>query len=172
MHNGPFKSILTNKWYEDLYGTILGAMGNYAEAAKVYHQMVIQDPDNGDAWYNYAFFLEQNKQWQDAINVFDQIEQKFGMSEEVSREKAQLWLRLNKPEKAAAEIQNFILVNPHETRYYGMLIDLYMGMKQDDKAYQVVQQLLQENPNDPQGNLLLAQYYSRQRSGSASLRSI
>ena len=62
-----------NTWYLDLYGTLLGGLGDFKEAEKVYKLMVEMDPDNPDVWFNWAFFTEQNKQYEDAINIFNQI---------------------------------------------------------------------------------------------------
>lgn len=150
-----------NTWYLDLYGTLLGGMGNYKEAAKLYEQMVQTDPDNPDAWYNWAFFTEQNKQYQEAINIFSQIEERFGTSEEITTEKVKLWMALGKKDKAAEELQKLIDADPGEPRYYSMLIDFYMTNGMEDKAYEVLQKLVSLDPNDPKANLVLASYYQR-----------
>src|SRR6185295_17552502 len=79
-----------NAWYLDLYGTLLGGLGNYKEAQKNYEHMVQVDPENPDAWFNRAFFTQQNKQYSEALEIFSQIEQRFGISEDVSTEKVKL----------------------------------------------------------------------------------
>src|SRR6185503_1615962 len=66
-----------NTWYLDLYGTLLGGLGNYKEAQKIYEQMVEIDPEDADAWFNRAFFTEQNKQYDEAISIFNQIQERF-----------------------------------------------------------------------------------------------
>jgi tetratricopeptide (TPR) repeat protein len=99
----------SNEWYLDLYGTLLGGSGNYKEAIHVYEQMVQKNPDNTEAWFNWAFFLDQNRQTVDAINVFNQIEERFGLNEDITAEKVKLWMKLGKPEKAAAELQKLMM---------------------------------------------------------------
>jgi tetratricopeptide (TPR) repeat protein len=150
-----------NIWYLDLYGTLLGGMGNYKEAAKVYEQMVQADVNNPDAWYNWAFFTEQNKQYQEAIDIFTQIEGRFGTSEEITKEKVKLWMALGKKDKAAEELQKLIAADPNEPRYYSMLVDFYLSNGMDDKAFDVLQKLVSIDPNDPKANLVLASYYQR-----------
>jgi tetratricopeptide (TPR) repeat protein len=150
-----------NSWYLDLYGTLLGGMGNYKEAAKVYEQMVKLFPDNPDAWYNWAFFTEQNKQYSEAITIFSQIENRYGLSEEVTSEKVKLWLALGKKDKAAEELKKLIAASPDDPRYYSMLIDFYITNGMEDKALEVMEQLLALNPNDPRANLVMGSYYQR-----------
>lgn len=150
-----------NTWYLDLYGTLLGGLGNFKEAQKVYEQMVKLDPDNPDVWFNWAFFTQQNKQYEDAIDIFNQIETRFGVGVDVSKEKEKLWMQLGKKDKAAEELQHLIDANPDEPKYYSLLIDFYMTNKMEDKAYEALQKLIQLDPNDPRANLVLASYYQR-----------
>ena len=150
-----------NTWYLDLYGTLLGGLGNFKEAQKIYQQMVELDPDNPDVWFNWAFFTEQNKQYDDAITIFNQIETRFGVAVDVSTEKEKLWLQLGKKDKAAEELQHLIDANPGEPKYYSLIIDFYMTNGMEDKAYDALQKLIQLDPNDPRANLVLASYYQR-----------
>ncbi len=150
-----------NSWYLDLYGTLLGGIGNYKEAVKVYQQMVQLDPDNTDAWFNWAFFLDQNRQTEEAINVFNKIEARFGVNEDISIEKERLWLKLGKVDKAADELNNLIAAFPDEPRYYSMLVDLYMSNKMEEKAFEVLQKMISIDPDNPRANLVMAEYYRK-----------
>ncbi|MBX7109495.1 MAG: tetratricopeptide repeat protein [Chitinophagales bacterium] len=150
-----------NSWYLDLYGTLLGGIGNYKEAVKVYQQMVQLDQDNTDAWFNWAFFLDQNRQTEEAINVFNKIEARFGVNEDISLEKEKMWLKLGKVDKAADELNNLIAAFPDEPRYYAMLVDLYMANKMEDKAFVVLQQMISIDPDNPRANLVMADYYRK-----------
>ncbi|HYV91721.1 MAG TPA: tetratricopeptide repeat protein [Chitinophagales bacterium] len=150
-----------NTWYLDLYGTLLGGLGNYKEAQKIYEQMVAIDPDDADAWFNRAFFTEQNKQYDEAISIFNQIEERFGITEDVSTEKEKLWLQLGKKDKAADELKKLIDANSKEPKYYSLLIDFYMTNGMEDKAFDVLQKLVDLDPGDPRANLVLADYYQR-----------
>lgn len=161
-----------NVWYLDLYGTLLGGVGNYKEAIHIYQQMVQENPDNTDAWFNWAFFLEQNKQSQEAIDVFNQIEERFGVNEDLTTEKVKLWLKEGKVDKAAAELQKLIDANPDEPRYYSMLVDLYMSNKMEDKAYDALQQMMKVDPNNPRANLVLADYYRKKGDEVKSFESL
>lgn len=150
-----------NKWYEDLYGTLLGGIGNYKEAIKVYQQMVELDQNNTEAWFNYAFFLEQSKQFEDAIDVLNKVEERFGFNEDVTRQKIDLWIKSGKPEKAAQELRVLISEFPGEAQFYSMLVDVYMTNHMEDEALVVVQELIKLDPDNPQTQLVLANYYSR-----------
>ncbi|MBA3647681.1 MAG: tetratricopeptide repeat protein [Chitinophagales bacterium] len=161
-----------NEWYLDLYSTLLGGTGNYKEAIRIYDQMLQLDPDNSMAWYNKAFFLDQNNQTEESIKIFNQIEEKFGVNEDVINEKVKLWLKLNKADKAAAELQKLINNNPDDLRNYSRLVDFYLANKMDDKAYQVLQEMIKIDPDDPRSNLVLATYYSRKGEDEKSFESL
>lgn len=161
-----------NSWYLDLYGTLLGGIGNYKEAIRVYQQMVQLDPENTDAWFNWAFFLDQNKQTDEAIAVFNQIEAKFGVNEDISLEKQRLWLKLGKVDKAAGELRQLIATYPEEPKYYSLLVDLYMSNKMEDKAYEVLQEMIAADPNNPRANLVMADYYRKKGDEAKSFEAL
>jgi tetratricopeptide (TPR) repeat protein len=159
-----------NTWYLDLYGTLLGGLGNYSAAEKVYTRLVEVDPENTDAWFNRAFFTEQNKQYDDALGIFNEIEERFGISEDVTTEKVKLWLQLGKKDKAAEELLKLINANADEPKYYSLLVDFYITNKMEDKAYEVLQKLVALDPDDPRTNLVLAGYYQRKGDDAGAFR--
>jgi tetratricopeptide (TPR) repeat protein len=162
----------TNQWYLDLYATLLGGMGNFKEAIRVYQLMVQQNPDDVDAWFNLAFFLDQNKQPEEAINVFNQIEKQYGINEDITVEKEKLWMKMGKVDKAAAEVQRLIDAYPDEPKYYSMLVDLYMSAKMEDKAYEVLQEMIKIDPDNPRANLVMADYWHQKGDEQKSMEAL
>lgn len=161
-----------NIWYLDLYGTLLGGIGNYKDAIVVYQRLVQLDPENTDAWFNWAFFLDQNKQTEAAIEVFNKIEAKFGINEDISLEKQRLWLKLGKLDKAAAELKQLIAAFPDEPKYYSLLVDLYMSNKMEDKAFDVLQEMIAIDPDNARANLVMADYYRKKGDEAKSFEAL
>ncbi len=140
----------SNKWYQELYAE-----------AKVYETLAKSYPDNVDYYFDWAFFLTASNQPEEAINVYNQIEAKVGVQEQISTEKQRLYIRMGKPDKAAEELKKLTVTFPDEPKYLAMLADLYTSLDKKEEALQTLQKLTSLDPNNPNAQLALADYYRR-----------
>jgi tetratricopeptide (TPR) repeat protein len=97
-----------------------------------------------------------------AIGVFDEIEEKTGVSRELSIQKERLYLKLGKTDKAATELENLIAADPSDMYAYSLLVDLYQANDMDDKALETIERMKKVNPESPHVFLALAEYYRSQ----------
>lgn len=162
----------SNKWYQELYADVLDKTGNQKAAASVYETLVKQYPENIDYYFNWAYFLSAGNQLQEAIRVYDLLEEKIGITEQLTMEKQQLYLRMNKPEKAASELEKLCAAFPYEPKYLAMLADLYSTSGNKDKAMQTLQKLIAIDPNNPNAQLALADYYRRNNQEDKAFESL
>lgn len=151
-----------NKWYQFLYAELLLNKREYDEAAKLYKQLTEKYPSELQLYYDWATVYLYAGKYTDAIKVYDQIEKISGISEELSIQKEKLYLQLGKVNKAIAEINKLIAEFPTETKYLGILAELYMAEGQPLKALDVYECIKKINPADPYVNLSLAEYYRSQ----------
>lgn len=156
---GAAKSDQTNTWYQELYAETLAMNGNYKEASKVMEALVAQAPNNYDYYLDWAYMLATSNQIEKAIKVYDDLENKIGISENVVLQKEQFYIKLGKIDKAATEIEKLIHQDPSNPKYYGLLAELYDANNMKEEALKAYEKLLKLNPEDPQVNLLLADYY-------------
>ena len=148
-----------NEWYAILLSDVLRDNHKFDESAQVLEQLTKDYPDRIDYYFEWASSLVFGRKYSDAIKVYDKIEEKIGVTEDVSLQKERLWLQLNKNDKAIAEIQKLIASNPKDTKAYTLLGDLYEKIGNKEKALETYNKILEIDPNDPYVHLSLANYY-------------
>jgi tetratricopeptide (TPR) repeat protein len=150
-----------NYWFQLLYGQLLYKNNNVAKCIKVFETLYEKNPQDLELAYNLAgIYIYENKH-REAISLLDRIETQMGISEEISYQKQQLYLKLNDVEGAVSEIKKLILAFPSETKYYGVLGDIYFTNGQEENALEVYQKVLKIDPEAPFVHLSLADYYRK-----------
>lgn len=148
-----------NFWYRVLYAQLLHQTGDTKGAIKQYEEMLTRFPEKQELYMNLATLYQQDRDYNGVISTLNKLEERIGISEEVSMEKERAYVRLGNVEKAASEVRKLIKAYPEETRYLGVLADLYATNGFDDEAMEVYEEILQQDPNDPFVHLSLADYY-------------
>jgi len=147
-----------NDWYLQLLASVYEKNNQNAEAVKVFQQMIKNSPQKIDNYFDLAnAYLLANKA-DDAIKTYNKIEELSGITPEVSIEKERIYLKQNKVDKAIDEIQRLIDTEPKETKYIGMLAELYQS-KNPEKALELYNKILQIEPDNSFVHLSLADYY-------------
>ncbi len=152
-----------NVWYQLLYADCLKQNNQSAERVGVYERIVKKNPENIDYYYDLAnAYLTINKPG-DALKLFDKMEIKFGVTEEISLSKLTIYKNTNNFDKALEEVQKLIKLYPKEAKYYGMLGELYQSKGMNDKALQAYTDLIKLDPSNAFVHLSLADYYRSQK---------
>ncbi len=123
-----------NEWYLVQKAEIHERLKQHPEAAKIYRKLFTAAPTNTE------YYMNEGAQWfysgkiTEAIAAYDRLENEVGINEETSQLKEDLYLGINKPDKALAEVKKLIKAYPEEIRYKGMLGELYLLLKRYDEA--------------------------------------
>ncbi len=150
-----------NKFYMLLYGSLLQSFEQYDAAVDVFKRVLELSPNNPD-YYNrlavaYIYAGKNDK----AIETFNQLEEKIGITEDISMKKQNLYLQENNPEKAITEIEKLVAQYPKETRFYGILAEMYLNNGMNDKALETYHIIKELDPDDPYIHVSLADYYKK-----------
>jgi tetratricopeptide (TPR) repeat protein len=148
-----------NVWYQLLLAALYERNNLPDKSISVYKNIIRQNPSNLDLKLDYANLLSSVKKYEDAINMYNDIENQIGISEEISMEKERLYLNLGQKENAYNEIIRLIEYNPKEARYYGLLAEMYVANELFDKALDVYKKLLEMEPDNGLGHLSISEYY-------------
>lgn len=158
-----------NIWYQLLYADCLTAKKQYSQVAEVYQRIIRINPDRMDMYLELAeTYLLANKP-NEAIKVYDRIEEKIGVNEEGSMQKVKIYSQLKNTDKAIKELNKLIQLSPKEAKYYGMLGEIYENAGQNEKAMQAFNDLLKVDPDNPFVHLSLAKFYFEQKQDSKGL---
>ncbi len=146
----------TNEWYYLYLAEAQAETGDFEAAAKTYEKMISSIEDAYDYHFDWAYMLTKANKIEEAIAVYDRLEDKYGINETIIAQKESLYIKLGKVDKAAAEIQKLIDEYPQDLRYYGMLGELYEANNELKKAIEAYNMLLKIDPENAQGQLALA----------------
>ena len=97
-----------NVWYQLLLADTYRRSRLLDKAVNVYKQLVKDHPNRIDyynEWANTLLYMGKNAE---AIDVYDKIEDRVGVMEEISFRKERIYIKLNKIDKAVEELEKLI----------------------------------------------------------------
>ena len=151
-----------NKWYKLLLVEIYGKANKKKELLETCENLVKQEPGNVDYLYELSNAYLMNDDGSNAIKTYDKIEELLGVTEEISLQKQRIYLIMNKPDLAAAELEKLIKEFPdQETRYTSMIAEMYMDAGKPDQAANYYQRILSKDPENPYIHITLSDYYRK-----------
>lgn len=150
-----------NDWYKLYLASLYKKNNEFLKAAEIYDDLIISDPDNIDNYQNLAFSYIYAEKYAKAIETYNIIEDKIGITEEISTQKQKLYLLQNKPEKAVEEIEKLCKYFPTESRYYEILAELCISNNLPDKALESYKKILEIDPENPYIHISLSDFYRK-----------
>lgn len=151
-----------NQWYKVLYARIAKANDKYDEYVKVYEELVNEHPTNLDFLQELAFAYYFTGDYKNSIKAYNDIEDFMGINEGISKQKAELYDRLQMPDEAILEYEKLIEYDPNQVRYYALLAEYSTKTKNNEKAIEAYEKILQLNPDDPYVHISLSDFYRKE----------
>lgn len=150
-----------NQWYQSLYARLLVESGQEKEALPVFKQMITNDPENPERYYELAARYAKAGMNKDAVQLYDQLEKKFGKQQEILDRKHSLYVQQGNVDGQIEVLEDLIEINNGEPRYYAMLSDAYLTKGDNQNAERVLQKLSALKKDDPQLLLALAEIHRK-----------
>lgn len=151
----------SNEYYQVLYASLLLSLDRYSEASKVFRKLTEANPFNLDYYNQLAISYLYDGKTDDAIKVYNDLESKIGVTEEISMKKYSIYVQAKKIDKAQIEIENLIKQFPGESKYYAILAELYLDNGMNEKALETYNKILEIDPGNPYIHVSLADYYKK-----------
>ena len=151
-----------NTWYKIRIAQIYKFMGDYEAFSDVYRQLLNEHPETTEYYGELSSALMLLEKYDEAIDVFNQIERQIGVNEALSLQKQQIYITLDKPDKATAEIEKLATTFPFEPRYQAILAEIYMKQGQKLKALEAYNKINELDPNDPYIHVSISEYYRQE----------
>lgn len=148
-----------NQYYLILLAKIYQQNKLYEKAAETFGALSVLSPDNPDYPIFRAEMFGMAGKMDDALACYDELEKKWGITEQVSLGKQGLFLKQGKKQEAYHEIENLITKFQGDTKYYGLLADMYLADSLMDKSLENYNKVLQYRPNDGFVHFSLSNYY-------------
>jgi len=148
-----------NQYYRLLLVKVYQQNKLFEKAAKEYSILAQLFPDNPDYPFYQAGLLTMAGKNDEALAIYNQLEIKMGLTEPIAVGKQQIYQQLGNKPAAYAEIEKLIKANPSDSKYYGLLADMYLADKNKEKALENYNKILEIDPNDGFVHLSIASYY-------------
>ncbi len=146
----------SNIWYKRFLADVYQKMGKNLEAASLYEELVKQEPKNEYYYYRWAYFLVRANDIPKALKVYDELERKIGVNEELSRRKHSLYAGMGNNKKAAEELERLIATYPSNIDYRHMLASFLEQLGESQLAKNVYKKILEVAPADAKARMALA----------------
>ena len=148
-----------NQYYRLLLVKVYQQNKLYEKAATEYEAISKLVPDNPDYPFYQAALLTMAGKNEQALAMYNQFEQKMGITEPIAVGKQQIYIQQGNRPAAYAEIEKLIKAYPAVSKYYGLLADMYLADKNREKALENYNKILEIEPNDGFVHLSIASYY-------------
>lgn len=145
-----------NLWYKKFLADVYQKIGRYKEAAEVYETLVEKESFQDEYYFKWAYFLVRANEIDKAVKVYDELEKKVGINEDIARRKHSLYLGSGNSKKAAKELERLVEAFPNITSYRHLLADFYEQIGDKDQAKAVYREILTIDPGDAKASLALA----------------
>lgn len=152
-----------NMWYQIQLAGIFKAKGMIDQACGVYEKLAVQFPERDDFYYIQAELFVSVEKFEEALKVYQTLEKKLGVTEQVSINKHALYLRLNKRKNAYAELNKLIKKYPFKIENYGLLADMYLQDGNKEKALVQYEKIVEIAPENGLVHFYLAEYYRKEK---------
>lgn len=144
-----------NEWYWKEIAAVYQNQGMYREAADVYKELKVLQPTVEHNYYRHAYFLVKQNKIEEAVSAYNDLQNKFGITEKIIRRKHSLYVGIGETQKAADELQQLIDAYPTQTDYVLILAEFYDQEKQTKKAQKLYKKVLDMDPTNAKAKMAL-----------------
>jgi len=155
----------TNEWYKTFLASLYDKEGYNRKAAAIYQELAQTDKDNDAYYFQWAYFLVKAEEGKAAIDVFNQLEAKTGINEDITLRKHKIWQQLGKKKEAAQEYERLVKKYPENIDYRHALARYYLQIGEKKQAKRHYETIVVQNPEDANANLALASFDNKDRKG-------
>ncbi len=148
-----------NRWYWSLLADIYKKTNNISELVLVLEELIRIAPGNESYYYDRANALMILKRSDQAVAAYEEIESKFGSSDDLSAARQRILMQQGKPEKVEEELEQQIKAKPDDVRNYLYLSEVYTKSGDREKAIAILNKAKALEPANALIRLVLADNY-------------
>ena len=151
-----------NYWYMVQLAQLYLLNNNLDSARIVFEDIVELWPHKIEISYELARIYNETGKYDRAMEILDEIENEFGISDPVSMLKEQIFVKNEEYKKAEEELIKLLEVLPGEIKYLGILAELYSTMGDYGKAEETYQEIFKIEPENGLAQLSYAEFLREQ----------
>ncbi|MDQ1296694.1 MAG: Tetratricopeptide repeat protein [Bacteroidota bacterium] len=147
-----------NFWYLMMLAGTYYQENNLDSAIIFYEYAAKEFPEKEDLQLTLGNLYSQNKKFEKANYVFEQLDNKYGINETSTVETVKNLMRAGKYNEAQEKAKELLKKFPDEILYNGLMAEIYSGKGEKEKAIEVYRELMERNPDNPQTLLSLCDF--------------
>ncbi|NND77261.1 MAG: tetratricopeptide repeat protein [Flavobacteriales bacterium] len=148
-----------NEWYSSLLAQTYTAQNKMTEALKIYQDIIKKHPDKTDYLFEIANINLYLRNYKEALETFNEIENNYGVNEDIVREKLNLYDQMGKTDEAVKMLEDLSEKQPQNPFYSGMLSEYYHRSGDVEKGKDRFYQILKDDPGNGMAHLALYEYH-------------
>jgi tetratricopeptide (TPR) repeat protein len=148
-----------NIWYLTMIAGLYYQEKNIDSSIIYYERAVKVFPEKEDLQITLGNLYSENKDFEKASQIFDAFDKKYGVNEKSTLSSIRNLMAEGKYDDALNK--TLLLENkyPEEILYKGLLADIYRGKGDNDKALEVYNKILETDPDNPQVQLAVCDFF-------------
>lgn len=144
-----------NIWYLTMLAGLYYQDKNLDSAIIYYEKAVKNFPEKENLQLTLGNLYSEDKNFEKANSIFDSFDKKYGVNEKSTLSSIKNLMAEGRYDDAMAKTLSLLKEYPDEVLFNGLLADIYQGKGDSQKAFEVYNQLLERNPDNPQIQLSL-----------------
>lgn len=151
-----------NAWYTQELAYMYFGQGKFEASEKCFEKLIEKEPRNIDFLYGRAEILKKLNRQQEAITMYDRMEDQIGIIPDITIQKFDLYRSLNQDAKGIEEVNKARKTHPDDLSLIGVLVDYYFSKNQISKAQEMLTELTKADPSNERANLALGDLLYRE----------
>lgn len=156
-----------NMTYLETLSDVYIMQQKYDDAIDVVVRMCEADKGREELLETLFRLYSQQEKYQEAIDVLNRLETNNGKTERIALAKSRLYLQLGDSEKSAMEMKDLAALHPNDQNYKTLYVNALMLNGNYDEASKLLQEVLDEEPNNIRAQEALKGYYAAQEDSAA-----
>ncbi|RYU86174.1 tetratricopeptide repeat protein [Mucilaginibacter terrigena] len=157
-----------NEWYWIALAGSYEKNNDIVKLENVFNELIRINPTKPDYYYDEANALFIQKRYDEALKMYDKVEELAGPSEELLVNRQKIYIRQGDVKKATSALDELIAANPTQVKYYLMQAEIYNSNNLNDKAIAALQKAKTIDPKNGAVHLAFADIYREQNNPEAS----
>ena len=153
----------TNKYYYLLVSHIQTSLGDLTAAEKTYAEMIEKVPDTENYLFELAAVQLYQKKFEEALASYVKAEEHFGPMEEITLQKQQIYLKLNRLDLAIQEGKELLELYPNEPSHALSLAQMMLSNNKFQEAEEFILSKIDHYQNNEKLYIFLAEAYRNQK---------
>ena len=152
-----------NEWYLANLALVYKENSNHKKSAEIFSKLIEIKPDKISYLFSLTDEFLNGSNYKNALKVLNKIEERIGVSEDLSIQKHQIYVFLKDKKKAINELAKLVAFSPENIRGLGLLAEYYQNINRPEESKHLLDKMMFIDSSNGLVRLSLFQFYYKNR---------